>query len=126
MGISWVPMGPRGFTLFPKTTSFLLECCLQQGLPTKAHTYTMFHILLHPTQNTRTHKRSWNAEDVKKNAASLSYSQMDYSQCIASVPQGSACQCLQPWLLLGFSHSIASRTLPSLGQIVHVLVCLFL
>jgi hypothetical protein len=52
----------------------MLLATKEPRLPTKAHTYTMFHILLHPTQNTRAHKRSWNAEDVKKNAASLSYS----------------------------------------------------
>jgi hypothetical protein len=58
----------------------MLLATKEPGLPTKAHIYTMFHILLHPTQSTCAHKRSWNAEDVKKNAASLSYSQMDHSQ----------------------------------------------
>jgi hypothetical protein len=37
----------------------MLLATKEPGLPTKAHTYTMFHILLHPTQNTRAHKKSW-------------------------------------------------------------------
>jgi hypothetical protein len=55
---------------------------------------------------------------VKKNAASLSYSQMDCSQ--------SACQCLQPWLLLGFSQSIASRTLSGILLICGMHLKLFI
>jgi hypothetical protein len=80
------------------------------------HIYNVPHFAPPHPEYTHAHKRSWNAEDVKKNAASLSYSQMDRSQCIAFYPLGSACQCLQPWLLLGFSHTIASRTLPPLRQ----------